>query len=203
MRAVSHQHVPEGHSVGTCTIRIGATLEQEQGVRVGETIVETHCRSVKKQRITGRIRSVRGHRGIDVSAVIKEQLKSRSRLICVVTQVPVHENNGAAKFIASIRISARVEHRAKNRCRSMHSIRHCEGVSISVCVIRVCAERKQCFNGVDCFQVLPRSPDSKVEQCGAVSSGCLQIRHVLCRSTDGLRIVSHDTLCDRTANSAG
>src|SRR5437879_7552476 len=71
-----------------------------------------------------------------------------------------------------------------------------EGVSISVCVIRVCAERKQCFNGVDCFQALPRSPDSKVEQCGAVSSGCLQIRHVLCRSTDGLRIVSHDTLCD-------
>jgi hypothetical protein len=48
MRAVSHQHVPEGHSIGTCAIRIGATLEQAQSVCVGETIVETHCRSVKK-----------------------------------------------------------------------------------------------------------------------------------------------------------
>src|SRR5215467_12198185 len=77
----------------------------------------------------------------------------------------------------------------------MHSIRHCEGVSISVCVIRVRAKRKQCFNGVHCFRVLPRSPDSKVEQRRAVSSGCLQIGGALCGSTDGLRIVSDDTLC--------
>lgn len=48
MRAVSHQHVPEGHSVGTRTIRVGAALEQEQGVCVGERIIEAHCRSVKK-----------------------------------------------------------------------------------------------------------------------------------------------------------
>src|SRR5260370_36802188 len=77
----------------------------------------------------------------------------------------------------------------------MHSIRHCEGVSTSVCVIRVHAKRKQCFDSVDCFRVLPRSPDSKVEQCRAVSSGCLQIRRALCRRTNRLRLVFHDILC--------
>ena len=48
MRAVNRQQVPEGHSIGTCAIRIGATLEQAQGVCIREIIFEAHCRSVKE-----------------------------------------------------------------------------------------------------------------------------------------------------------
>jgi len=48
MRLVSHQHVSERHSAGPGATRVGAALEQEQRVCVGEMIVEAHCRSVKK-----------------------------------------------------------------------------------------------------------------------------------------------------------
>ena len=98
---------------------------------------------------TGRIRSVLRHRGINVNAVIKEQFKSRSRLIFVVTQIPVHENHGPSKRVARVRVTARLEHGAKNRSGRMHSIRHCEGVSISVGVIRIRTKRKQRSNRFD------------------------------------------------------
>src|SRR4029453_4429255 len=40
MRLVSHQHISECHSVGPGAIRVGAALEQEQRVCIGERMVE-------------------------------------------------------------------------------------------------------------------------------------------------------------------
>ena len=66
-----HQHLRERHSVSSGTVRIGAALEQGQGIRIGEVVVESHFCAVKQQRITGRIRLTIGHRGIDVRPAIQ------------------------------------------------------------------------------------------------------------------------------------
>ena len=48
MRLVSYQNVSKRHSVCPGATRVGAALEQEQRVRIGEILFEAHCGSVKK-----------------------------------------------------------------------------------------------------------------------------------------------------------
>src|SRR5205823_4044147 len=105
-------HLSKRHSVSSATIRIGAALEQGQRIGISELVVESHFRAVKQQRVTRRIRSILRHRGIDIGTVVEEQIKSRSRLIRVVTQIPVLENHWLTELIASVRISTRLQHRA-------------------------------------------------------------------------------------------
>jgi hypothetical protein len=60
---MSHQHVPERHSVGPGAIRVCAALEQEERVCVGKIVIGSHCGAVKQQWIPRGIRPIYWHRG--------------------------------------------------------------------------------------------------------------------------------------------
>ena len=120
------QHFGQRHSIDSNAVRIRAAFEQMQRIRVRVVVIRSHFRAIEQYGMAGEFGFGFGHRGIDVGAAIEEQIELRLLILWVITQVPDHENNRPAELIASLRISAGVEHAAQKGSISMHSVAHGE-----------------------------------------------------------------------------